>query len=163
LKKPKDTGDPNNIIRSMEQFAAEAGITGYLERLASEEQLAQFLRETLDPIRCHKGRFVRYKDGVWQTTDARQLESAALSVIHPSERKANFATKVFTHMTMVLNGEPEPDYYSVYKFDPNGRVLVNCANGVLAIEPTKVELLPYSEKHNFRRSWPLLGIQTPQH
>jgi hypothetical protein len=149
VKKPRDD-EPTNIIRPMEEFAADAGITGSLEKGASEEALAEFLRETLEPIRCHKNQFLRYKDGVWQRLDGNQLLSAALAVIHPGERKITLATKVFSHMTATLNGEPEPEYYSAHKFDPNGRVLVNCANGVLAIEPARVELLPHSEKHNFR-------------
>jgi hypothetical protein len=134
----------------MEKFAADLGITGSLEKGASEEALAQFLREKLEPIRCHKNQFLRYKDGVWVNTDASQLEASALAVIHPSERKASLATKVFTHMSMRLNGEEEPDYFSAYRFDPNRRVMLNCANGVLVVEPAKVELLPHSEKHNFR-------------
>jgi hypothetical protein len=150
MKKPKDDGEPNNIIRPMEKFTADAGVTGSLEKGASEEALAEFLRENLDPIRCHKNQFLRYKDGVWQRLEGSQLLSAALAVIHPSERKINLATKVFSHMTATLEGEPEPEYHSASKFDPNGRVLINCADCVLAIEPTKVEILPYSEKHNFR-------------
>jgi putative DNA primase/helicase len=121
---------------------------GYaLDENATERQSADLLKAKLPEIRCVGDDWYSYEGGYWRKGSRNSYRPAALSIQHSATRTSRKAACILDHIE-----DEKQSSHSIFRsfnrFDSNS-ILINCANGVLRVDPGGVILLSHSAEHFF--------------
>lgn len=99
---------------------------------ASEFEFANALEKQLPPIKtCGKDWFA-CQEGTWRKINRAVLRPKAQAILPPKIRTARREATLLDHLEGRWQVAPET-FAGFYTFDAAGRILVNCANGIVSI------------------------------
>lgn len=115
----------------------------------NELRLADALAGRLPPIRTVGEAWYLFQSGAWQKQSRDALRPQALEILPPKDRTARRADLLLDH----LEGRsqlPGDALQGFYRFDGDA-VLLNAANGILRVDPERIELLDHDPTCLFTR------------
>lgn len=113
-------------------------VAGYADRL----------EEKLPPTMTVSDKWYFYKNGVWRNEDTDPYQPLALSLLPRDRQSARNGHEVLKTLEMRRQTDGTT-LISCYRFDGEGAVIVNCANGVLRVTATSVSLLEHDARYRF--------------
>jgi P4 family phage/plasmid primase-like protien len=115
-----------------------------------ESTYANLLAQQLPLIRTVGSTWYVYEGGRWKQVSREMYRPKALSIIPPEERTDRRAKALLDHLEG-CNQVPVDSFIGFHKFDEEGNILINVANGIVKLDRQSgaVDLLPYSEEHGF--------------
>jgi putative DNA primase/helicase len=121
--------------------------SGSLNEHATEHQLANLLSAQLPPLRCVGKDWYTYANGVWRRGTKDIFRPQALGIQNARNRTERRASSILSHLEGNAQVKEE-EFSSFHKLD-NGSILINCANGVLRVSASEVQVLPHVPDYLF--------------
>ena len=97
-------------------------------------------------LRTHEKTWYVYDGRGWTITKSAHYESLALDLIPERHRSVKHARAIMDFAAMQNQIAPDESFTGAIKFDEEGRVLINCRNGVLCVSKDGVKLIDHDEE-----------------
>ena len=123
---------PDNPFRITPDY--DAGKDRFNERMYAKK----FLRHV--PLRTHEDEWFVWDGKAWRRRKRAHFEPIAMNVLPDQFKAAEYAMRVMKHAGMVQQLPLETEFHGAVRFDGSGQVLINCANGVLAVSEMRATL-----------------------
>lgn len=120
------------------------------EKNCVDFEYANALADILPPLKTIGRDWFAYSEGTWTECSRDGFRPAAQSVLPiriRSDRRANALLDDLEGRSQVA----AETFIGFYKFGIDGEILLNVANGIVAITPQDMKLLPHDPTHNFNQ------------
>jgi putative DNA primase/helicase len=112
------------------------------EAKPTEFDYANMLAATLAPIKTVGSDWFAYTSGVWRKVQRATLRPVAQEILPEPVRTARREGSILDHLEGRFQVPPDA-FRGVYRFDDEGAILVNAANGIVRVTPgSEPQLMP---------------------